>query len=199
MREEDLLLYEDSRVNRWVYPKIKSLEENLVANCHARSINVRVFNCYGPGMDYPAGKRVIPQFINNVLDRKPFNISHDGSQTRSFCFYADMVRGILSAAEYAQLLPAGGQETINIGSTETYSILELAELMNQAAVAMRLLDEPMPIYTGKDIYSQAFDDSWDRVPDLTRAKNLLNYEPTVSLNEGLTETLSYYHSRVLVS
>jgi len=64
MREDDYFLFQNARVNRWVYPHVKTLEENLIMNSVARSVVIRVFNTYGPAMDFPAPKRVIPHFID---------------------------------------------------------------------------------------------------------------------------------------
>jgi nucleoside-diphosphate-sugar epimerase len=94
MAEDDHEIFEPARVNRWVYGRIKGLEENLLHNCDASSVCVRVFNCYGPGMDFPGGRRIIPRFLENVMDRTPFRISGDGSQRRSYCYVDDMVRGL---------------------------------------------------------------------------------------------------------
>ena len=79
MREDDCFVYEHGLVNRWVYPHVKALEENLIGNSPARSVILRVFNTYGPGMDYPAPKRVIPHFVERVLARRPLRLSGDGS------------------------------------------------------------------------------------------------------------------------
>ena len=78
MREDDLVVYESGRVNRWVYPHVKALEENLFSNSAARSMVVRIFNCYGAEMDYPAPKRVIPHFVDCILHRRPLLLSGDG-------------------------------------------------------------------------------------------------------------------------
>ena len=79
MREDDLFVYENGRVNRWVYPHVKTLEENLFANSVARSMVVRIFNTYGPEMDYPAPKRVIPHFIDRMLSRQPLLMASDAA------------------------------------------------------------------------------------------------------------------------
>ena len=74
MREDDYFLFQSAKVNRWVYPHVKALEENLITNSIARSVVIRVFNTYGPAMDFPAPKRVIPHFIDRVLSRQPLRL-----------------------------------------------------------------------------------------------------------------------------
>ena len=101
MREDDLFVYENGRVNSWVYPHVKTLEENLFSNSAARSVVVRIFNSYGPEMDYPAPKRVIPHFIDCILDHRPLLLSGDGTQRRSFCFVDDMIDGFMAVLEHA--------------------------------------------------------------------------------------------------
>jgi UDP-glucose 4-epimerase len=93
MREEDYFLFQNAKVNRWVYPHVKALEESLITNSVARSVVVRVFNTYGPAMDFPEPKRVIPHFIDRVMSGQPLRLSGDGSQRRSFCYVEDMIQG----------------------------------------------------------------------------------------------------------
>jgi UDP-glucose 4-epimerase len=188
MAEDDHEIFEPARVNRWVYGRVKGLEENLLHNSAASTVCVRVFNCYGPGMDYPDGRRIIPRFLENVMERTPFRISGDGSQRRSYCFVADMVRGLLAALEHA----AGRRvaETLNLGNPETYSVLETAHAVNEAALEAGLLDEPLSVELHSPLYTHAFDDSWSRVPDIARARRVLGYEPTVPFHAGLRHTLA---------
>lgn len=187
MAEDDHEIFEPARVNRWVYGRVKGLEENLLHNSAASTVCVRVFNCYGPGMDYPDGRRVIPRFLENVMERTPFRISGDGSQRRSYCFVDDMVRGLLSALVHAAERRVN--ETLNLGNPETYSILETAHAVNAAAVEAGLLDAPLPVELHSTLYSHPFDDSWSRVPDIARARRVLGYEPTIPFRTGLRRTL----------
>src|SRR4029077_17315744 len=78
MREDDYFLFQNAKVNRWVYPHVKALEENPIVNSPARSVIIRVFNTYGPAMDFPAPKRVIPHFIDRVFKRQSLCLSGDG-------------------------------------------------------------------------------------------------------------------------
>ena len=192
MREDDLQLFEGSAVNRWVYPKIKALEENAVLHGPGRGIVVRVFNCFGPGMDFPHGKRVVPQFIERILARMPLRISGSGEQRRALCYYTDTVRGILLAMHHLADDPGAQPVVLNIGSAETWTMLQLAETLQEIALEIGLLDEPLPVERHARLYSQAFDDTWHRTPDLQRAEALLGYKPTVPAREGLRRTLEHY-------
>lgn len=192
MREDDLQLFEGSGVNRWVYPKIKALEENAVLHGRGRGIVVRVFNCFGPGMDYPHGKRVVPQFIERILTRRPLRISGSGEQRRALCYYTDTVQGILLALHHMTGDPAAQPVVVNIGSAETWTVLQMAETLQEIALEIGLLDEPLTVETHARLYSQAFDDTWHRTPDLQRARDLLGYRPTAPVRESLRRTLEHY-------
>ena len=102
MAEDDDVLYEHAHVNRWIYPKIKAVEENVVAASPARSVTVRIFNCVGPGMDYPDAKRVVLRFLRNIELGEPLLLSGDGSQTRCFSFYTDTLDGVERALVHAE-------------------------------------------------------------------------------------------------
>jgi len=193
MREEDLVVFESASVNRWVYPKVKALEENLIQQSQGVSINLRIFNCYGPDMDYPEGKRVIPQFIKQILDEKPIQISGTGEQIRAFCYYEDTLRGIMLAVKHGLAQEAPYSQTINIGNPQSLSIIELANLMLGISIESGLLEERLPIQLGSNLYSNPFNDSWDRIPDTSYAKKILGFEPTVELSDGLRRTLAYYN------
>lgn len=195
MREDDRLVFERPQVNRWVYAHVKALEENLIANSAARSVVIRVFNTYGPAMDYPAPKRVVPHFIHNILTRTPMRLSGDGRQRRSFCWVGDTVRGMVQALAYTAAHAAPFTECFNIGADNPMSMRELAEYMNAAAVRMGLLDQPLPIQADAFTYSQSFDDSWNRVPDISRARTLLGFEPEMPFAKGMELTLAHYRDR----
>lgn len=192
MREDDLQVFEHAGVNRWVYPKVKALEELLFQNSPARTISIRFFNCYGPGMDQPSPKRVVPQFVSQVLRRKPLKVSGDGQQTRTMCYFQDLVDGVLAAVNLVSRQPAPFSLTINLGGSETVTVLELAQRIVRTALDIGLLRESLPIETQAQLYSRPFDDSWNRVPDLERARLLLGYRPKIALDEGLRRTLEYH-------
>jgi nucleoside-diphosphate-sugar epimerase len=195
MREDDCFLYEHGLVNRWVYPHVKALEENLIANSPARSAILRVFNSYGPGMDFPSPKRVIPHFIASVLARRALRLSGDGRQLRTFCHVEDMVRGFELALAWTCQQPAGRAGCFNLGGEQPIAIRDLAGRVIALALELGLLREPLAIQANAFHYSQAFDDSWSRIPDVTRARERLGFQPVIGLEEGLRRTLAHYAGR----
>ena len=137
---------------------------------------VRIFNTYGPNMDINDG-RVISNFIVQALTGKDITIYGDGSQTRSFCYVSDLVRGLMDFME---------QDTfsgpMNLGNSGEFTIKELAELVIELTGSKsKLIYQPLPV-----------DDPMRRRPDLTLAKENINYEPQVNLREGLEKTIPYY-------
>ncbi len=190
MGETDHEIFEPASVNRWVYGRVKGLEENAICGSRASTVCTRIFNSYGPGMDFPDGRRVIPCLIENVLTGTPMKISGDGSQRRSYCFVEDTVQGLMLALDLAVSAPV--HETINIGNDKSFSILETAHMVSALAVELGLCAEPMPIQLQARLFSCPFDDSWSRVPDLTRARALLGYSPCIPLEDGLRRTLRAY-------
>lgn len=138
---------------------------------------VRIFNTYGPRMDITDG-RVIPSFFQCLLNQEPLSIYGTGEQTRSFCYVDDLVRGILSYVEHPDL----SGETINLGNPDEYTMRELTKVFE--TLVGRELERsysPLPV-----------DDPTQRRPDITKAKRLLQWEPTVPLAEGLTQTMAYF-------
>ena len=140
----------------------------------------RIFNTYGPLMA-PNDGRVVSNFIVQALNNSPITIYGTGSQTRSFCFVDDLVIGL------KQLMNEPGiQGPINLGNTQTLSIIELAKLVVSIADSKsKLVFKPSPV-----------DDPKVRVPDLTLARNLLNFNPTVSISEGLFKTIEYFKKKL---
>ena len=136
---------------------------------------VRIFNTYGPRMRLRDG-RAIPNFITQALRGEPLTIYGDGSQTRSFTFVDDLVRGIVA------LMHADDFEPVNIGNPEELSIREMAEaVLELTGSDSPLLEEPLPV-----------DDPQVRCPDITRAREILGWEPTVKLREGLGPTIEWF-------
>jgi UDP-glucose 4-epimerase len=193
MREDDLFVYENGRVNRWVYAHVKTLEENLFSNSAARAVIVRIFNSYGAEMDYPAPKRVIPHFIDCLLNQRPLLLSGNGTQRRSFCYVDDMMDGFMRVLAHASASDAPGNDCFNIGHPEPISIRALAHVMLDSALDLGLIEKPLPVIDDRFVYSQRFDDRWHRTPDIGHAQRTLGFAPAVGLREGLTRTLAYYH------
>jgi nucleoside-diphosphate-sugar epimerase len=192
MREDDCFVYEHGLVNRWVYPHVKALEENLIGNSPARSLILRVFNTYGPGMDFPAPKRVIPHFVASVLARRALRLSGDGLQRRTFCHVEDMVRGFEQALAYGSEAGGARVECFNLGGDEPIAIRDLAERVIDAALEVGLLEERLAVEANGFRYSQDFDDSWNRVPDIGRASARLGFRPRIPLDQGLRRTLAHH-------
>lgn len=142
---------------------------------------VRIFNTYGPNMDLYDG-RVIPDFCLKVLQNQPVEVFGDGSQTRSFTFVDDLVRGVLSLAGEEGLKG----ETVNIGNTNEFTMLELlSELEKVVGHPIEVIHKPLP-----------GDDPKRRQPNIDKAKKLLQWQPEVSLAEGLPVTFGYFQSVV---
>jgi len=134
---------------------------------------VRIFNTYGPRMAENDG-RAVPNFISQALAGKPLTVYGDGSQTRSFCYVDDLIRGLVLLAESDEHMP------VNIGNPGEFTILELAEAVIAATgSSSSIVFEALPI-----------DDPQVRQPDITRARQLLGWEPEVGLEEGLRRTLA---------
>ncbi len=140
---------------------------------------VRIFNTYGPWMQKDDG-RVVSNLINQALQGLPLTIYGDGKQTRSFCYVTDMVLGIQKAM-FADL--ARG-EVINLGNPDERTVLEIAAIIKEMTHATsQIVFEPLPT-----------DDPKKRKPDITKAKKILNWTPSVSLQEGLQKTIEYFKS-----
>src|SRR5260221_277672 len=133
---------------------------------------VRIFNTYGPRMR-PHDGRAIPTFVRQALAGEPITVFGDGSQTRSFCYVDDLVRGLVLLAKSGEHLP------VNIGNPRELTLLELAEAVVAATGSKsEIVFEALPV-----------DDPQVRQPDITRARQLLGWEPQVSLDEGLRRLL----------
>jgi dTDP-glucose 4,6-dehydratase len=162
---------------RGVYDEAKRYAEALTMAYHRQqgvdTAIVRIFNTYGPKMR-PNDGRAIPNFLSQALAEKPLTVYGDGSQTRSFCYVDDLIRGLILLAESGEHLP------VNVGNPAEYTILELAEAVIKATGSKsRIVYEALPV-----------DDPQVRQPDITRARQLLNWEPEIGLDEGLRRTIA---------
>ena len=167
---------------RGVYDEAKRYAEALTMAYHTQQgVNtsiVRIFNTYGPRMRSHDG-RAIPNFIRQALANEPLTVYGDGSQTRSFCYVDDLIRGILLLAESGEHLP------VNIGNPGEFTILELAQnLLEVTDSKSEIVFEALPI-----------DDPQVRQPDITRARQLLGWEPEIQLEEGLSRMLPSYRRK----
>jgi dTDP-glucose 4,6-dehydratase len=166
---------------RSCYDEAKRYAEALcMAYRHELNANVgivRIFNTYGPRLDKDDG-RVVSNFICQALRGDSLTVFGDGSQTRSFCYVDDEVEGII------RLLDSNEVGPINIGNPSEFTMLELAELVLElTGSSSRLEFHPLPQ-----------DDPLQRCPDITKAKQLLGWEPKVDLREGLRRTINWFRS-----
>lgn len=193
LEEDDDNRYAAPHVRRWVYARVKSLEEQLCFEYHRRyglpTVVVRYFNSYGYGMDAYFPRRVIPLFIKSILEGRPLEVVGDGRQTRSFCHVDDMVEGTVLAAQ----VPEAVGEAFNIGNDEEISILDLARKMTVVAEELGMARNlGWRHVTAGEVYGEEFEDIHRRVPGLAKSRRILGYDPRVGLDEGLRRTLRAY-------
>ncbi|HKF92138.1 MAG TPA: UDP-glucuronic acid decarboxylase family protein [Acidimicrobiia bacterium] len=161
---------------RGVYDEAKRYAEALTMAYHRQqgvdTAIVRIFNTYGPRMR-PNDGRAIPTFVRQALASQPLTVFGDGSQTRSFCYVDDLVRGLFLLATSGEHLP------VNLGNPGEFTILELAEtVVRLTGSSSEIVYEALPE-----------DDPQQRRPDITRAKQILSWAPEIDLEEGLRRTL----------
>ena len=168
---------------RGVYDEAKRFAEAITLAYHrTHGVNtkiVRIFNTYGPRMRLRDG-RAVPAFVSQALANQDVTVFGDGTQTRSFCYVTDLVRGILS------LMDAKTNEPVNIGNPHEVTIEEIARtIIRLIGSTSKIIYHPLPV-----------DDPRQRRPDITRARTLLAWEPTVGLEDGLKKSIEYFKTRV---
>ena len=164
---------------RGVYDEAKRFAEAMVMAYHRYhgldTRIVRIFNTYGPRMR-PRDGRVVPTFVQQALDGEPLTVYGDGSQTRSFCYVDDLVEGIW------RLLGSDTNDPVNMGNPHEMTVLEFArEILDLTGSEAPILHKDLPE-----------DDPKIRQPDITRARELLGWEPRVALRDGLERTVAYF-------
>jgi dTDP-glucose 4,6-dehydratase len=170
---------------RGVYDEAKRYAEALTMAYHRQqgvdTSIVRIFNTYGPRMR-PHDGRAIPTFLRQALQNRPLTVFGDGSQTRSFCYVDDLIRGIIALAE------SGYHEPVNLGNPTEYTLLQLAETVIEVTGSRsQIVFEALPV-----------DDPQVRQPDITLARAILGWEPTIGLRDGLRLTIERAGERRLV-
>jgi dTDP-glucose 4,6-dehydratase len=171
---------------RGVYDEAKRFAEAMtVAYRRYHKVDtkiVRIFNTYGPRMLIRDG-RAVPAFISQALLNQDVTVFGDGTQTRSFCYISDLVDGII------RLMLSNENDPINIGNPQEMTIEQIARLIiEMTGSRSQIVYKPLPT-----------DDPKVRQPDITRARTLLGWEPTVTLDQGLGRTIDYFRERVLGS
>jgi dTDP-glucose 4,6-dehydratase len=140
---------------------------------------IRIFNTHGPRMQVADG-RAVPNFMAQAIKGEPITVYGDGSQTRSLCYVSDLVRGVLAVLERGDEMP------VNLGNPHEVTVLQLAEIIVRLADSKsKIVHRELPV-----------DDPKQRRPDITRARELLGWEPGVDLEDGLSRTLEYFRSVV---
>jgi dTDP-glucose 4,6-dehydratase len=171
--------------NRSVYDEAKRFAEALTMAYHrfhgVDTRIVRIFNTYGPRMHIDDG-RVVPNFLKQAICHEPLTVYGDGSQTRSFCFVDDLVDGIY------RLLISDEHEPVNIGNPVETTILEFAHTINE------LTRNPGGTVFRPGARSES--DPQRRRPDISRASEILGWEPKISLKEGLERTIPYFQKEL---
>jgi dTDP-glucose 4,6-dehydratase len=171
---------------RGVYDEAKRYGEAMTMAYHnQQGVDtgiVRIFNTYGPRMR-PHDGRAIPTFVRQALDGQPLTVFGDGSQTRSFCYVDDLVRGLVLLAESGEHLP------VNLGNPSEFTLNELAEtVIRVTGSKSEIVYEALPV-----------DDPQVRQPDITRARQLLGWEPAIELEEGLRRMLGNVEREPIVA
>jgi UDP-glucuronate decarboxylase len=168
---------------RACYDEGKRAAETLCFDYHRQNgVNIRVariFNTYGPRM-HPYDGRVVSNFIRQALSGQELTVFGDGSQTRSFCYHADLIEGLIRLME----APDDCRGPINLGNPVPFTILELAEtVIELVGRDVRITHKPLPV-----------DDPKQRQPDITLARERLGWEPKIPLREGLASTIDWFKS-----
>ena len=168
---------------RGVYDEAKRFAEAMTMAYHrfhkVETRIVRIFNTYGPRMRLRDG-RALPAFMSQALQGEPITVFGDGSQTRSFTYVDDLVEGIW------RLLISSEANPVNIGNPREMTILQFAEAVRKATGSKSpIVHKPLPV-----------DDPKIRQPDITRARQLLGWEPKVQLEQGLDRTLAYFRGKI---
>jgi dTDP-glucose 4,6-dehydratase len=171
---------------RGVYDEAKRFAEAMTLAYHryhgVDTKIVRIFNTYGPRMRLRDG-RAVPAFMSQALTGEDVTIFGDGTQTRSFTYVSDLVDGVL------RLMEADTNDPVNIGNPHEVTIEEIARtIIRLVGSSSKLVYRPLPV-----------DDPKQRRPDITRARTLLGWEPTVGLEEGLLKTVDYFKAKLAQS
>ena len=186
--EKDVTVIGPTSVPRWSYAISKLLDEHLAFAYYRQeglpATAVRYFNAYGPRLDPRGYGSVIARFINQALDGQALTVYGDGQQTRAFTFVADTVRGTIVAME----TPESAGQAFNIGNPREITMYELAAQIRESVGA----DVDIVYVPYAQAYGAAFEDTPRRLPNVTRAAEVLGFRATTSLEEGLRQTILWF-------
>jgi UDP-glucose 4-epimerase len=190
-REEDDRILGATWVPRWAYAVSKALDEHLCFAYAARGLEVsvvRYFNSYGPRMDPQGYGSVVARFISQALRGEPLTVYGSGGQTRCFTYVSDTVEGTVRAATRTEAL---GQ-AFNIGSDREVTVQNLAEMV----LALTGSASPIVHVPYEKVFGDSFEEATRRRPAIDKARRLLGFEPAVSLEDGLKQTIRWFAERI---
>ncbi len=186
-KENDDRVLGPTTKNRWSYSSSKAIDEFLALAYHKEKklevVIVRLFNTVGPRQTGRYGM-VIPRFIVQALKGEPITVYNDGSMIRCFTYVSDVVDAMINLAHHSE---AVGQ-IFNIGSTEAISVKDLAMKIKQKTNS----DSPIKYVPYDEAYEQGFEDMAIRIPDLSKIKTLIGYQPSISLDGILDKVIDYF-------
>lgn len=192
LREDSDRVLGPTTVGRWSYSDSKAIDEYFALAYARKGLPVsvvRYFNAYGPRLDPKGYGSVIARFITQALQGQPLTVYDDGKQTRCFTYVADTVEGTIRAAT---LREAAGK-VFNIGSERETTILELAQMIKQlTGSSSEIVHVPY-----EKAYGPAFEETRRRVPDVTRAREVLGFEAHITLEEGLRRTIEWFRGQTV--
>lgn len=186
-KEDDDRVLGPTIKHRWCYSTSKAIGEHYCFGYAKEGLKVavlRFFNFYGPRLDFLGKGRVITCFLEQFLNNEPVTVVEPGDQTRCFTYISDGVDGILKAAH---TLEAEGK-VFNIGTDKETSMLELAKIMKKIGN----FKSEIIMVPAEKIYGKGYEDVFRRVPDTSKTKKILKWEPKVSLEQGLKLTIAYF-------
>jgi UDP-glucose 4-epimerase len=185
-REEDDRVLGPTWMHRWSYSTAKALDEHMAFAYAERGLRVsivRYFNSYGPRIDERGYGSVVARFISQALSGQPITVHGDGEQTRCFTYVSDTVEGTIRCATQ----DAAVGKVFNIGTTHEVSIRALAESIRTITRSV----SPIELTPYEMSYPRGFEDTRRRVPDISRARDILGFQAQVPLDEGMERTIAW--------
>jgi UDP-glucose 4-epimerase len=191
-KEEDQRVLGSTHINRWCYSSAKAACEHYLYAHHQQDklpfVIYRFFNIYGPKLDDLGHGRVMTMFLKNFLNGEPIEIHGDGKQTRSFLYVSDAVDAIVRLA----FMKKAENQVFNIGTDEEISIHQLANIMKRIGK----FKSPLQFIPYKKAFGSSYEDILRRRPDISKLKRFMKWNPKVSLEEGVLNTIEYYRHKV---